>query len=84
MLVMNGLTILCYMIWVYTMCVRKYIPFRVNKASVLLLGHQLIELGFNDTSTLVGHFVSAPREMEKKDKRDSRGDQKRGTGEKGK
>ena len=24
-----------------------------------------IELGFNDTSTLVGHFVSSPREREK-------------------
>ena len=23
-------------------------------------------LGFNDTSTLVGHFVSSPREMEKR------------------
>ena len=25
----------------------------------------VIELGFNDTSTLVGHFVSSPREREK-------------------
>ena len=25
----------------------------------------LIELGFNDTSILVGHFVSSPREREK-------------------
>ena len=25
----------------------------------------LIELGFNDTSTLVGHFVSSPRKREK-------------------
>ena len=29
----------------------------------------LIELGFNDTSTLVGHFVLSPREREKKDPR---------------
>ena len=29
----------------------------------------LIELGFNDTSTLVGHFVSSPREREKRDRR---------------
>ena len=29
----------------------------------------LIELGFNDTLTLVGHFVSSPREKEKKDRR---------------
>ena len=32
----------------------------------------LIELGFNDTSTLVGHFVSSSRKMEKTDRRDSR------------
>ena len=29
----------------------------------------LIELGFNDTSTLVGHFVLSPREREKRDRR---------------
>ena len=28
----------------------------------------LIVLGFNDTSTLVGHFVSSPREREKREK----------------
>ena len=33
-------------------------------------------LGFNDTSTLVGHFVSSPRERKKRDRRDSRGDVK--------
>ena len=32
----------------------------------------LIVLGFNDTSTLEGHFVSSPREREKRDRRDSR------------
>ena len=26
-------------------------------------------LGFNDTSTLVGHFVSSPRERDKRDRR---------------
>ena len=36
----------------------------------------LIELGFNDTSTLVGHFVSSPREREKRDRRDSRRDER--------
>ena len=51
----------------------------------------MIVLGFHDTSTLVGHFVSSPREREK---RDSRGDERevqkekcreeRGTGMKGK
>ena len=32
----------------------------------------LIVLGFNDTSTLEGHFVSSPREREKRDRRESR------------
>ena len=37
-------------------------------------------LVFNDTSALVGHFVSAPREREKRDRRDSRGDEREGQG----
>ena len=36
-------------------------------------------LEFNDTSTLVSHFVSSPREREK---RDSRGDEREGQGRK--
>ena len=32
-------------------------------------------LVFNDTSTLVGHFVSSPREREKRERRDSRRDE---------
>ena len=32
----------------------------------------LIVLGFNDTSTLEGHFVSSPREREKIDRREKR------------
>ena len=36
-------------------------------------------LGFNDTSTIVGHFVSSPREREK---RDSRRDEREGQGRK--
>ena len=36
----------------------------------------LIVLRFNDTSTLVGHFVSSPREREKRDRRDSRRDER--------
>ena len=40
-----------------------------------------IVLGFYDTSTLLGHLVSSPREMEKRDRRDSKGDE-RGTGKK--
>ena len=32
----------------------------------------LIVLEFNDTSTLVGHFVSSPRERENRDRKDSK------------
>ena len=39
---------------------------------------RLIVLGFNDTSTLEGHFVSSPREREKRDRRESRGDEREG------
>ena len=34
-------------------------------------------LRFNDTSALVGHYVSSPREREKRDRRDSRGGEER-------
>ena len=37
----------------------------------------LVVLGFNDTSTLVGH-VSSPRERENRDRRDSRGNEREG------
>ena len=50
---------------------RKYFP-----------GAFLIVLGFNDTSTLEGHFVSSPREREKRDRRESRGDEREGQGRK--
>ena len=46
------------------------------------LSQDLIVLGFNDTSTLVGHFVSSPREREKRDRRDSRGDEREELGRK--
>ena len=36
----------------------------------------LIVFGFNDTSALVCHFVSSPREREKMHRRDSRGDER--------
>ena len=42
----------------------------------------LIVLGFNDTSTLEGHFMSSPREREKRDRRESRGDEREGQGRK--
>ena len=37
-------------------------------------------LGFNNMSTLMGHFVSSTREREKTDRRDSRGDERKGQG----
>ena len=39
-------------------------------------------VGFNDMSTLVGNFVSSPREREKRDRRDCRGDEREGQGRK--
>ena len=41
-------------------------------------------LGFNDMSTLklVGHFVLSPKEREKRDRRDSSGDEREGQGRK--
>ena len=38
----------------------------------------LIVLGYNDTSTLVGHFLSSPRERDMRDRRDSGGDEREG------
>ena len=46
------------------------------------VGLILIVLGFNDTSTLEGHFVSSPRKREKRDRRESRGDEREGQGRK--
>ena len=48
----------------------------------VLLIDWLIVLGFNDTSTLEGHFVSSPREREKRDSRENRGDEREGQGRK--
>ena len=42
----------------------------------------LIELELNDTSILVGHFVSSSREREISDRRDSRRDEREGKGRK--
>ena len=41
-----------------------------------------IVLGFNDTSTLVGHFVSSPRERKKADRSARKGDEREGQGRK--
>ena len=42
----------------------------------------LIVVRFNDTPTLLGHFVSSPREREKIDRIDSRRDEREGQGRK--
>ena len=61
----------------YTSCSGLFVQkHRLNKT------HWLIVLGFNDTSTLEGHFVSSPREREKRDRRESRGDEREGQGRK--
>ena len=44
------------------------------------LANCLIELRFNGTSALVGHFVSSLRERENRDRIDSRGDGREGQG----
>ena len=49
---------------------------RYKSPDNLLILIDLIELGFNNMSTLVGHFVSSPREREKRDRRDSRRDER--------
>ena len=53
-----------------------------NWAQIFFPISQLIVLGFNITSILVVHFVSFPGEMEKRDRRDSRGDEREGQGRK--
>ena len=53
-----------------------------TKSKGVLHANGLIVLGFNDTSTLEGHFVSSPREREKRDRRESRGDEREGQGRK--
>ena len=59
-------------------------PIFHNTVFTLSIGtlYLLIVLGFNDTSTLKGHFVSSPREREKRDRRDSRRDEREGQGRK--
>ena len=58
----------------------NYIPLDILRMSGGI--DWLIVLGFNDTSTLEGHFVSSPREREKRDRRESRGDEREGQGRK--
>ena len=72
------LVVLSFGLWlVYCLLWFVALPLGVIGSSV-----RLIVLGFNDTSTLEGHFVSSPREMEKRDRRESRGDEREGQGRK--
>ena len=72
-------TLCMYLAWYPLHCFypvnNKFINFKMFVAF-------LIVLGFNDTSTLEGHFVSSPREREKRDRRESRGDEREGQGRK--
>ena len=63
----------------------------VNECLYAMMCSILIVLGFNDTSTLVGHFVSSPRERVERDtnveeiveEMKERDREERGTGMKG-
>ena len=71
-----GLAYTSFMTSISTDCNKK--KTRLTKQDFLYC----IVLGFNDTSTLVGHFVSSPREREKRDRRDSRRDEREEQGRK--
>ena len=44
----------------------------MQKPVIIACGSELIVLKLNDTSTLLSHFVSSPREREKRDRRGDR------------
>ena len=59
--------------------------FQDRNFNITLIFFIVVVLGFNDISTIVGHFVLSPREREKRDRRDSRdsrGDEREGQGRK--
>ena len=66
----------------YTICVLLLLIRSFTGRCSQWVSIDLIVLGFNDTSTLEGHFVSSPREREKRDRRESRGDEREGQGRK--
>ena len=61
---------------------QKYLRYQQSHWALEFFLKNLIVLGFNDTSTLEGHFVSSPREREKRDRRERRGDEREGQGRK--
>ena len=71
-------------IWIcplFSFVFRVYGPIN-PMGSVMSSTFILIVLGFNDTSTLVGHFVSSPKEKENRHRRDSRRDERKEQGRK--
>ena len=72
--VKQSLCMIPWSAWIFT---KPY-----HSHSTLINQYRLIVLGFNDMSTLEGHFVSSPREREKRDRRESRGDEREGQGRK--
>ena len=59
--------------------IRAKLAQRLQKRSRLkMLTVYCIVLGFNNTSTLVGHFVSSTREREKRDRTNCRRDEREG------
>ena len=60
--------------WYLSYCEASWYTYRIRRWLYCFL----IELGFNDTSTLEGHFVLSPRESEKRDRIDSTGDEREG------
>ena len=69
-------------------CLSEYIV-NVQHNLIILnpLSHQILNLLLNNLGlivlTLVGHFVSSPREREKRDRRDSRKDEEKDREERG-
>ena len=51
----------------------KHVPLmKVSPWQCIKFQKTLFKFFFNDTSTLVGHFMLSPKEMEKRDKRTDR------------
>ena len=70
----------------YVVVLVQVLLMSIHNICFLWRNKKCIVLGFNDMSTLVDHFVSSPREREKRDRkrdrRDSRGDEREEQGRK--
>ena len=72
-------------VYLTTRLLGRLSPLKLLTSIVHIPSPELIVLGFNDMSTLEGHFVSSPREREKRDRRrveemKERDREERGTG----